>query len=313
MTRIVHIIGLLVLLAAGLLPAGASAQDKPMIAILPLQASESTGLSTEDVSYLTDIARGTAAKILGDGYIVLTEHNIHRILGALGLSLEQVEAGDSLVEIARKLQADYAVAGRIRKALGELKLTIQLYETGRGALLEQHDTSARNASALEGSVRDGIASLLSKLPGAAASATGGATSHELAILPEEALGSPKVSARYDREAVRKVIRRKKAAIRVCYEKEREENPELGGKIVLAFVIMANGSVAKPTVKANTMPNPAVGECIAKEARKWRFPEPPDGGIVRVSYPFLFSPKPGEATEPKKKVKVGGDFFDSNTR
>ena len=84
MTRIVHIIGLLVLLAAGLLPAGVSAEDKPMIAILPLQASAKMNLDEEAVSYLSDVARGTAARVLGDGYIVQTEQNMQRILSGLG-------------------------------------------------------------------------------------------------------------------------------------------------------------------------------------------------------------------------------------
>ena len=99
--------------------------------------------------------------------------------------------------------------------------------------------------------------------------------------------APQVSAGYDREAVRRVIRQNKGAIKWCYQQELQRNPNLAGKIVLAFVITANGSVAKENVKANTMPTNAVGECIARKSRRWRFPEPPDGGIVRVSYPFLF--------------------------
>ena len=99
--------------------------------------------------------------------------------------------------------------------------------------------------------------------------------------------TPQVSAGYDREAVRRVIRQNKGAIKWCYQQELQRNPKLAGKVVLAFVITANGSVAKPSVKANTMPTPSVGDCIANKSRRWRFPEPPDGGMVRVSYPFLF--------------------------
>ena len=168
MTRIVPIMSALALIAVLIVPAAASAQDNPMIAVLPLQASAKVGLGEEDVSYLTDVARGTAAKVLGEAYIVQTEQNMQRILSGMGLTLEQcmAKSGDCEVEIARKLQADYAVAGRIRHALGKLKLTIQLYATGSGALLGQHDDTLREISALEGSVRAGIGALLATLPGA---------------------------------------------------------------------------------------------------------------------------------------------------
>ena len=169
MQRIVQMLCVLGGLAAMGHPAVASAQDKPMIAILPLQTGAGLRLSESETSLLTDVGRGQAVKVLGDGYIVQTEQNMQRILSTQGLSLEQcmAKSGDCEVEIARKLQADYAVAGRIRKAFGELKLTIQLYETGSGALLEQHDTSARDAKDLESAVRKGMTALLSKLPGAA--------------------------------------------------------------------------------------------------------------------------------------------------
>ncbi len=36
-----------------------------------------------------------------------------------------------------------------------------------------------------------------------------------------------------------------------------------------------------------MGNPNVERCIASRIEAWRFPSPAGGGIVEVSYPFVF--------------------------
>ena len=36
----------------------------------------------------------------------------------------------------------------------------------------------------------------------------------------------------------------------------------------------------------TLADPEVGECIARAAEGWRFPKARDGGIARVTYPFV---------------------------
>ena len=102
--------------------------------------------------------------------------------------------------------------------------------------------------------------------------------------------TPEVSGSYDKEAVRRVIRGQAGAIRWCYQQALQRNPKLGGKVVLAFLIAPTGGVKAPKIKSNTMPDPSVGECIAKKSRLWKFPPPPDSGVVKVSYPFLFKAK-----------------------
>ena len=39
----------------------------------------------------------------------------------------------------------------------------------------------------------------------------------------------------------------------------------------------------------TLKDAAVGNCIAKAVRRWKFPKPRGGGSVIVSYPFVLQP------------------------
>ena len=102
--------------------------------------------------------------------------------------------------------------------------------------------------------------------------------------------TPEVSGAYDKEAVRRVIRAQAGQIRWCYQQALQRNPKLGGKVVLGFLIAPTGGVKAPKIKSNSMSDKSVGECIAKKSRLWKFPPPPDSGVVTVSYPFLFKAK-----------------------
>jgi hypothetical protein len=78
-------------------------------------------------------------------------------------------------------------------------------------------------------------------------------------------------------------------IRYCYQRELTKNPALGGKIVIKFTIAKDGTVSQASTKSTTMSNSAVENCIVGRFMRMQFPEPKGGGIVIVSYPFLFSP------------------------
>ena len=99
-----------------------------------------------------------------------------------------------------------------------------------------------------------------------------------------------VTGELDKATVRRVIQSHIGQIKWCYQKELQKNPDLGGKVVLSFLIAANGSTVNPGVSVNTMATPAVGQCIAQKASRWTFPSPRNGGVVKVSYPFLFKAK-----------------------
>jgi hypothetical protein len=102
-------------------------------------------------------------------------------------------------------------------------------------------------------------------------------------------GDPIILGALDKSLIDAVIKRNMAAIRYCYQRELTKNPALAGKITVKFVIAADGTVSSATTKSSSMGNPAVEGCINGRFLRFQFPQPKGGGIVIVSYPFIFSP------------------------
>jgi biopolymer transport protein ExbD len=93
----------------------------------------------------------------------------------------------------------------------------------------------------------------------------------------------------DKSLVDATVRRHLNQIKYCYVRELKSQPGLAGKVVVKFVIAKDGSVSSATTKSSTMRNPTVEGCINGRFMRFQFPKPKGGGIVIVSYPFLFSP------------------------
>ncbi len=102
-------------------------------------------------------------------------------------------------------------------------------------------------------------------------------------------GDPIILGALDKALIDAVIKRNMAQIRYCYQQQLTKNPTLGGKISIKFVIAKDGTVSSASTKSTTMNNAAVEGCIAGRFLKFQFPEPKGGGIVMVTYPFIFSP------------------------
>ncbi|MEZ4316545.1 MAG: AgmX/PglI C-terminal domain-containing protein [Myxococcota bacterium] len=102
-------------------------------------------------------------------------------------------------------------------------------------------------------------------------------------------GDPIILGALDRSLIDAVIKRHMNQIRYCYQRELAKKPSLGGKIVIKFVIAKDGTVSSASTKSTTMNNSAVEQCIVGRFMRMQFPEPKGGGIVIVSYPFIFSP------------------------
>ena len=101
-------------------------------------------------------------------------------------------------------------------------------------------------------------------------------------------GSPIIMGALDKSLIDRVVKSHMAQIKFCYERELNKNPKLFGKIIVKFVIAKDGSVSSATTKASTMKNPIVEQCVNKRFLRMRFPSPKGGGIVIVSYPFVFN-------------------------
>jgi TonB family protein len=100
-------------------------------------------------------------------------------------------------------------------------------------------------------------------------------------------GDPIVLGALDKSIIDRVVKQHLAEIRYCYQKELNKNPKLSGKVVIKFTIAADGTVSSAGVKSSSLNNSVVESCISGRFMRFRFPKPKGGGIVMVSYPFVF--------------------------
>jgi outer membrane biosynthesis protein TonB len=101
-------------------------------------------------------------------------------------------------------------------------------------------------------------------------------------------GTPIILGALDKSLIDAVIKRNMSQIRYCYQRELTKNPTLKGKIIVKFTIAGDGSVSKAGIKSSSMGSSSVESCIAGRFKRFKFPEPKGGGVVIVSYPFIFS-------------------------
>jgi TonB family protein len=98
---------------------------------------------------------------------------------------------------------------------------------------------------------------------------------------------PTVIGSLDKELIRKVIHSNRGQIRYCYESQLNRFPKLNGKVAVKFVISSQGTVASSSVAQSTVNNAELEACVAGRVRTWVFPKPKGGGVVVVTYPFIF--------------------------
>lgn len=116
----------------------------------------------------------------------------------------------------------------------------------------------------------------------------GALSGKVSVDPAIAPVELKVNeGSLDRELVRRVIQDHKGQIRACFESLLNQHPELGGKVQTQFTIGPEGRVLESKVTQSSTGSQELDRCVASRVRLWQFPRPKGGGIVVVSYPFLF--------------------------
>jgi hypothetical protein len=102
-------------------------------------------------------------------------------------------------------------------------------------------------------------------------------------------GKTTVVGGLDKDVIAKIIRSHQNEIKYCYETELNKNPSLAGKVAVAFTIDPAGGVAEANVTETTLNSSSAEACMLSRIRRWKFPEPKGGGVVAVTYPWLFSP------------------------
>jgi TonB family protein len=109
-------------------------------------------------------------------------------------------------------------------------------------------------------------------------------------------GKTTVVGGLDKDVIAKIIRQHQNEIKYCYESELNKNPSLAGKVAVAFTIDPAGAVSDASVTETTLNNSTAENCMLSRIRRWKFPEPKGGGVVAVTYPWLFSPAGSEGGE-----------------
>jgi TonB family protein len=120
---------------------------------------------------------------------------------------------------------------------------------------------------------------------------GGYGAIDLATKPKEGTriipGKTTVVGGLDKDVIMKVIKRHQNEIKFCYEQELQKNPSLAGKVAVAWTIDPAGGVSDANVSESSMGNANVEACIVQRIRRWKFPEPQGGGVVNVTFPWIF--------------------------
>jgi hypothetical protein len=101
-------------------------------------------------------------------------------------------------------------------------------------------------------------------------------------------GATSVNGRLPPEVIQRVVRQNQGRFRACYEDGLNRNPNLEGRVSVRFVIGRDGTVSSAESSGSDLPDPKVVACIVRVFARTTFPAP-EGGIVTVSYPLVFSP------------------------
>ena len=101
-------------------------------------------------------------------------------------------------------------------------------------------------------------------------------------------GATQVNGHLPAEVVQRIVRQSFGSFRTCYEKGLRTNPSLVGRVTVKFVIGHDGQVGTAADGGSDLPDPAVVNCVVRAFLGLFFPAP-EGGIVTVVYPLVFSP------------------------
>jgi hypothetical protein len=107
-------------------------------------------------------------------------------------------------------------------------------------------------------------------------------------VPSMRVGVTEVNGRIPREVIQRIVRQNYGRFRLCYENGLRRNPSLQGRVGVRFVIGRDGTVMNVMNGDSDLPDAAVVRCVIQAYYGLSFPAP-EGGIVTVGYPIMFSP------------------------
>jgi hypothetical protein len=116
-------------------------------------------------------------------------------------------------------------------------------------------------------------------------------------------GATTVNGRLPPEVIQRIVRQNFGRFRLCYENGLRNNPNLQGKVSVKFTIDRSGAVSIAQDGGSDLPDQSVVSCVVRGFGNLSFPQP-DGGIVVVGYPIIFSPgddSPAAPTPPPQQA------------
>ncbi len=108
--------------------------------------------------------------------------------------------------------------------------------------------------------------------------------------PVDSKKPPPSSINCNRDAIKAVFRRNRAAVFFCYKRRLRDDPTLYGKITATVIINAQGRMASTKVVKDTLGDDAVSQCMRRQLRIWRFPTLSDGGSCAFQQTWHFRSK-----------------------
>lgn len=92
----------------------------------------------------------------------------------------------------------------------------------------------------------------------------------------------------DREGIRNVVRSHLKDFEPCYRSAIENRPGARGKMTVVWQVNDAGVPGDVSIKEVDPSLTGASDCVMERIRKMRFPKPPEGEEVIVTYPFYFS-------------------------
>jgi TonB family protein len=208
----------------------------------------------------------------------------HVLTAVTGLLRQAFEPGDGVSEVL----AGGGLAGDVREALGHLQGDMIGDAAGWRGLGERGEGPGGGGSGFTiGPPGFPTRAIGIGLPGfgSRVGAFPGKRSPQIDIGD----GGSSTSESFPKDLIRSVIHAHRAEIRYCYEQELLRKPTLAGKISIRFEISPEGRVDSENIEQSTLNDSVVERCLSSRVRQWQFPRPKAGGVVVVTYPFLFRP------------------------
>lgn len=106
---------------------------------------------------------------------------------------------------------------------------------------------------------------------------------------EEVVGEAAEHVFRSSEVLNETIQSKKPSITTCFEKYKRKDPQLSGRLIIKFYILADGSVNRITIRSDWS-NPRMGskveDSIRKKIDRWRFASI-EKGDVQIEFQMSF--------------------------